>query len=176
MTPTRVNKEVYVADKINPVRETDDQAIALVERLVAENRYAAIGVKEPETGVPLVSRIGVAWSSETGLFFSASDLSIHSKCLSLDGTCSLMLGEPGKGDGLAHPRVTLIGQTKRLPNEALLRPALRACYVAQHPKSELYIDFADFGFYVVDVERANLNGGFGKAYHLERKDLAFIGG
>lgn len=171
-----MNKESAVSEKINPVRETDDEAIALASRLISETKYAALAVSETGTQVPLVSRIAAAWSNETGLFFCASDLSVHSKCLLENATCSLMLGEPGKGDGLAYPRITIIGAAERLPNNADQRQSLRLQFLAIHPKAELYVDFADFGFYPIKVERAQLNGGFGKAYHLNSTDLAFIGG
>ena len=160
-----------MADKINPVRETDDKARALAAKLIAENRYAALGVKEVGEATPLVSRIAFAWSEQSGLFFSASDLSVHSQCLLEDPVCSLLIGEPGKGDGLAHPRITVIGKAERLPNDDPQRPVLREVFLSAHPKAALYVDFADFGFYPLKVERALLNGGFGKAYHLEKADL-----
>ena len=50
--------------------------------------------------------------------------------------------------------------------------ALRDHYLAQRPKSKLYIDFADFFFARFDVTRAFLNGGFGKAFNLTHADLA----
>lgn len=165
-----------MSEKINSVQETDQDAIALAKKLIEETKYAALGVLEPDTGVPLVSRIAAAWSPEAGLFFCASDLSVHSKCILENATCSLMLGEPGKGDGLAYPRMTIIGQAERMANSADHRPALRRTFLSVHPKAELYVDFADFGFYPVFVERVLLNGGFGKAYHLNSDDLSFIGG
>lgn len=165
-----------MTDKINPVRETDEEAIKLAGELVAASKYAALAVSEPGTATPLVSRVAAAWSAETGLFFCASDLSMHSTCLKESSTCSIMLGEPGKGDGLAYPRITIIGEAVRLPNTTESRPKLREVFVATHPKAELYVDFGDFGFYPIRVERAFLNGGFGKAYHLNAGDLSFIGG
>jgi len=159
--------------KVNPIRETNDEAITLARKLIVETRYVAIGVKEIETDIPLVSRIAVAYSKESGLFFCASDLSVHSKCLLKVSACSLLLGEPGKGDGLAYPRITIIGEAKRLPNNTDKRPLLRETFLSIHPKAELYIDFADFGFYPIVIERAQLNGGFGKAFHLGKSDLDF---
>ena len=38
-----------------------------------------------------------------------SELAGHRQALERNGACSLLVGEPGKGDPLAHPRVTLIG-------------------------------------------------------------------
>ncbi len=159
-------------NKINPIRQTDDEAITLAGNLLEKNRYGALAVLEPETSIPLVSRIAVASTAETGVFFLASDLSSHSKCLAANPVCSLMLGEPGKGDGLAHPRITLIGRASRLVNGHQQCALLRETFVTLHPKSKLYIDFSDFGFYPFLVERAQLNGGFGKAYQLEAEDLS----
>ena len=160
--------------KIDPVNKTDDEAKALVQKLVSENRYAGLGVKEEGSGIPLVSRIAFAYDESCGLFFAASDLSIHSRCLLKCDDCSLLIGEPGKGDGLAHPRVTIVGKASRMPNDWARSVQCREAFLEAHPKAELYIDFADFGFYPVMVERAYLNGGFGKAYHLEKGDLAFL--
>ena len=48
---------------------------------------------------------------------------------------------------------------------------LRERWLARHPKAALYIDFGDFNFYRLALERAFLNGGFGKAYVLEPSGL-----
>lgn len=164
-----------MADKINPIRQTDDEAFELAGKLFAESRYASLGVREAKTGIPLVSRVAAAWGKSEGLFFCASDLSVHSQCLLSDPRCSIMLGEPGKGDGLAYPRITVIGEALRLANDHPDRQHLRELFIATHPKASLYVDFADFGFYPITAQRALLNGGFGKAYHLNGDDLALIG-
>ena len=163
-----------MVEKINPIRETDDEALKLAESLINKERYAALAVTEPETAAPIVSRIACAFAKPFGLFFTASDLSHHSKCLLQNATCSLLLGEPGKGDGLAHPRITLIGGAKRMPNEHEKRDEFRSAYLKIHPKAALYIDFLDFGFYPFELDRAYLNGGFGKAYHLTKDELHAI--
>jgi heme iron utilization protein len=48
---------------------------------------------------------------------------------------------------------------------------LRALWLAQHPKAQLYVDFADFAFVRLAPRGAALNGGFGKAYALDAADL-----
>ncbi|MEM7069095.1 MAG: hypothetical protein AAF478_09445 [Pseudomonadota bacterium] len=161
-----------MADKINPVRETDEEALGLVAKLLGDTRYASLGVSEIGSGIPLVSRVAAAWSVETGIFFCASDLSVHSKCLAKNASCSLMVGEPGKGDGLAYPRVTLIGSAERMENADSSRDQFKEIFLRVHPKANLYVDFLDFGFYPINLERALLNGGFGKAYHLTAADLS----
>lgn len=159
--------------KIDPIRETDDEARELARGLIASARFGSLGVLEPQTGVPLVSRIAVAAGSEAVPFFLASDLSSHSRALAADPRCSLMLGEPkDKGDPLAFARVTVIGRAAPLSREAAQALDLRERWLALHPKAKLYVDFADFRFYRLEVERALLNGGFGKAYVLRAGDLA----
>jgi putative heme iron utilization protein len=44
-------------------------------------------------------------------------------------------------------------------------------YLNRHPKAKLYAALADFSFFELAIERASLNGGFGKAYQLTRTDL-----
>ncbi len=83
-----------------------------------------------------------------------------------------MVGEPGKGDPLAHPRITLIGNIEKIDRTSNERDLLRDPYLVSHPKARLYIDFLDFHFFRLNLQRANLNAGFGQAFILEAEDLA----
>jgi len=158
--------------KIDPIRPTDDEARALARRLIAEAKFASLGVLEPGTGMPLVSRVAVAAEKDGSPFLLASDLSLHSRALALDARASLLFGEPpGKGDPLAFPRVTVIGRIAKLPHDGASHAERRAFWLKKHPKAQLYVDFADFFFWKMAVERAHLNGGFGKAYVLTPEDL-----
>lgn len=163
-------------EKIDPVRKTDDEALELTRTLLKNTKYASLGVNDTNSGFPLVSRVAACFAKPTGLFFAGSDLSLHSKCLLEDEKCSLMLGEPGKGDGLAYARITFLGSAVRMPNDHERRAEFREVFVKTHPKAELYIDFLDFGFYPIALERSYLNGGFGKAYHLDKNDLLALVG
>lgn len=163
-------------EKINPVHKTDAEALKLTENLLLETKYSSLAVNDFGSDFPLVSRVAACFSKKLGLFFAASDLSLHSKCLVQDEKCSLMLGEPGKGDGLAYARITLVGETGRMTNADDRRSQFRETFLQTHPKAELYIDFADFGFYPIRLKHAYLNGGFGKAYHLDENDLSLLFG
>jgi heme iron utilization protein len=155
--------------KLDPIRETDDHARQLARRLVEQSSHGALGVIDPESGFPVVSRIAVNYERGGRIFFLASDLSFHSIALASDPRASILLGEPGKGDVLAHPRITLIGTVqKAAPDE---RGSLRTAWLERHPKAAIYIDFADFNFYRLELLRAHLNGGFGKAYILSIEDF-----
>ena len=165
-----------MVEKINPIHETNQEAFELTKKLLNETKYAALGVNDMESDFPLVSRIAACYHDKLGLFFAGSDLSVHSKCLLEDDKCSLMLGEPGKGDGLAYARITFVGHTSRMPNDHQLRAQYRDAFLKTHPKAELYIDFGDFGFYPLKLKRGLLNGGFGKAFHLDESDLKHLFG
>lgn len=158
--------------KIDPIRETDDEARALARELIDAARFGALGVRDPETGAPMVSRVAVATDPGGRPVSLVSDLSHHTVALKADPVCSLLVGEPAaKGDPLTHPRLTLQARARFLRHGADGHAELRARYLTQHPKAQLYIDFADFSFALLDVTEAHLNGGFGKAYRLTPADL-----
>ncbi|WP_075997122.1 HugZ family protein [Salaquimonas pukyongi] len=170
--PNSASKPSSEPSVANPIRETDGEARALARRLMADARYASIGVLEPETGMPLVSRVAVSVEVDGTPFILVSDLSTHSKALAQDGRSSLLFGEPGpKGDPLTHPRITVIGRMKKLDRNDTRHRERRNFWLKQHPKAKLYIDFGDFHFWRMEVERAHLNGGFGKAYVLTPQDI-----
>lgn len=156
----------------DPIRPTDDQARELARGLIAAASFASLGVAEPDTGAPMVTRIAVA-RDDSGLPMSlVSDLSQHTRALEANPACSLLLGEPGpKGDPLTHPRLTLQCTARFVDRASDTHTNLRARYLAQLPKARLYIDFGDFRLLRFAVTKAYLNGGFGKAYVLDADDL-----
>ncbi|SDR35537.1 pyridoxamine 5'-phosphate oxidase family protein [Pseudovibrio sp. Tun.PSC04-5.I4] len=157
--------------KIDPIRETTKDARALAKKLIRSARFASLAVVEPETGYPIVSRVGIAADVAGAPFMLASSLSNHSQCLEQDSRVSLLIGEPGKGDPLAHPRLTVIGHLEKLSKGDPDCVQLRDRYLMRHPKAKLYVDFADFDWYPLRVERVNMNGGFGKAYLMNDQDI-----
>ncbi len=157
---------------VDPIRPTDDAARALARDLIRAARFAALGTIEPETGAPMVTRMGVA-PGEDGLPLGlVSDLSTHAQALQANPVCSLLLGEPGpKGDPLTHPRLTLQADAAFIRHGTPEHAVLAAQYLAAYPKAQLYIGFADFAILRFTVRTAFLNGGFGKAYRLSPEDL-----
>lgn len=150
----------------NPIRPTDNDARALAATVLGDARHAALGVIDPDSDTPMVTRIAVAWL-DGAPHILISDLSMHTKALAQNPACSLLVGEPGtKGDPLTHPRVTLQCIAAHAD-----KPTLRAAWLARHPKSKLYYDFSDFRMMRLSVNIAHLNGGFGKAFTLTPDDL-----
>lgn len=162
-----------MAEKRNPINETDDAARALARRLIDEARTGALAVLHPDTSAPFVSRIAVGTDAAGTPVTLISALALHTRALRADPRAALLLGEPGlKGDPLTHPRLTLTVTARFLDPAAPERESLRARWLADHPKSKLYVDFPDFSFVRLDVAGAAFNGGFGKAYELTPSDLA----
>lgn len=157
------------------IRETDAEAIRLGKTLMRCARFGALAVLEPGTGSPLASRVGVATDADGTPLIFVSLLSAHTKAVLDDPRCSLLLGEPGKGDPLAHPRITLVCRAAKLEPGTPERARAERRYLNRNPKAKLYAGLGDFSFFRLEVERASLNGGFGKAYLLDREDLIVSG-
>ena len=157
------------------IRDTDAEAIRLGKTLLRTARYGALAVLDPRSGAPLASRVAVATDLDGTPLILVSSLSEHTGGLLADPRCSLLLGEPGKGDPLAHPRISLRCLAERLERGTPVQARVERRYLNRHSKARLYAGFGDFAFFRLDVERASLNGGFGKAYHLTRADLIFNG-
>lgn len=161
--------------KKDVIRETDNAAIRLAKTLLRAARFGAIAVIEAETGAPYASRVGVATDIDGTPLILISGLSAHTGALLADPRCSLMVGEPGKGDALAHPRLSLACRARRLERGTAEQARAERRYLNRNPKAKLYVGLGDFSFFRLEVERASLNGGFGKAYLLERADLLVEG-
>lgn len=155
-------------DVLQPV---DDDARRLAKTLVRAARYGSLATLDPLDGSPSVSRVSLATAMDGAPVFLMSRLSSHCTNLLADQRCSLLVGEPGKGDPLAHPRMTLIGKAAQIPDGAE-RNHVRGRYLRRHPKAALYVDFPDFSFWRLETSRASLNGGFGKAFALTGRDLS----
>jgi putative heme iron utilization protein len=155
----------------DPFRAVDDEARALAHRLLHGARHGALATLEPGSGHPMASRVAVALDSDGVPLLLMSSLSAHSAALDADARCSLLVGDPGAGDPLAHPRLTVAGSARRLSREADEGRRARARWLDVHPKAALYVDFGDFSFWRLEPSGASLNGGFGRAWRLGPRDL-----
>ncbi len=156
-------------------RETDAGAVRLGKTLLRGARFGALAVLDAESGAPLASRVGVATDADGTPLILVSGLSAHTGALLADPRCSLLLGEPGKGDPLAYPRVSLICRAQKVPAGAADRERCERRYLNRNPKAKLYAGLGDFSFFRLEMESASLNGGFGRAYRLARGDLIVSG-
>ena len=156
----------------DPIRPADDEARALARALLTAARHAALAWTDPETGTPGISRIAFGLSPDGGAITLISSLASHFAALQAHPVAAVMLGEPGgKGDPLTHPRLMLRVEARFVDRAAPDHADLRACWLADHPKSTLYIDFADFALVRLVPQTALLNAGFARASRLTLQDL-----
>lgn len=156
----------------NPIRPTDDAARRMARDLLDGAEHAVLGVLDPETGEPVLSRIALACDTDGTPVSLVSTLSAHSRALAAHPAASLLVGDPGpRGDPLTHPRLTVQVRAGAVQRDDPAFAPLRARYLDQRPKSKLYIDFGDFYLVRFVITRAFLNGGFGKAFNLSPADL-----
>jgi putative heme iron utilization protein len=118
-------------------------------------------------GAPFATLVTVATDLDGSPLLLTSRLSGHTANMEREPRVSILLAQTGKGDPLAHPRLTVIGRAERT-----MEPRIRARFLARHPKAELYADFADFSFWRVAIAGGHLNGGFARAATLTAADLA----
>ncbi|MCX7303801.1 MAG: DUF2470 domain-containing protein [Hyphomicrobiales bacterium] len=157
------------------IRATDADSIRLAKSLLRSARVGALAVIESGTGHPLASRVGVATDADGTPLILVSQLSAHTGAIRAEPRCALLVGETGKGDPLAHPRMTIVCRAAKLEPGTAARARAERRYINHNPKAKLYVGLGDFSFFRLEVERANLNGGFGKAYLMATDDLIVDG-
>ena len=120
-----------------------------------------------EDGYPFASLVTFA-RNETGLpILFLSSLAQHTQNLLRNERASLLLKQDhGDQDPLTVHRLTLIGRAR-----ATTDASARTCYLTQQPSAVQYIDFPDFAFYALSVERAHFIAGFGRIEGLAPEDL-----
>lgn len=157
--------------KTNVIRETNDEARELAKQLIRTARFGSLAVNSGNAGFPSVSRTLVGLDIDGAPLILVSELSIHTKAIIADSRVSIMLGEPGKGDPVAHPRITIACHANWVERSDPRFAHMRSRFISRHPKAALYVDFADFRFYRLEPTGADLNGGFGKAFTLTKNDF-----
>jgi putative heme iron utilization protein len=152
-----------------PAPDFDPKAVA--KALLRATRAGALATIDRNTGHPFASLVNVATDVDGSPLILVSRLSTHTANLEVDGRASLLLAATGKGDPLAHPRLTLLGSFIQIARDDAAEPRIRRRFLARHPKSELYAGFGDFSFWRLQTVSAHLNGGFARAADLKAADV-----
>ncbi len=152
-----------------PAADFDPKAVA--KSLLRATRAGTLATLDRNTGHPFASLVNVATDVDGSPLILVSRLSTHTANLEVDGRASLLLASTGKGDPLAHPRLTLLGRFVQIARDDPHEPRIRRRFLARHPKSELYAGFGDFSFWRLNAVSAHLNGGFARAADLKAADV-----
>ena len=149
----------------------DFDATAVAKALLRATRAGALATIDRNTGHPFGSLVNVATDIDGSPLILISRLSTHTANLENDKRASLLLASVGRGDPLAHPRLTVLGGFAPIGRDDPSEARLRRRFLARHPKSELYAGFADFSLWRLAVVSAHLNAGFARAADLEAAEL-----
>ena len=144
---------------------TFDPGLA-AKKLLREGRSGALATLLAGSGDPYCSLVNVATAVDGAPLLLLSKLALHTKNLLADARVSLMLDERKEGDPLEGARVMLMGTCAK-DSDRLSGPA----YLRRHPEAEMFANFADFGFYRMDIARAHLVAGFGRIVDLKPQDV-----
>ena len=151
---------------VNAPGSPEFDGIGLARRLLRTVRAGALATLDKDSGGPFASLVSVATDVDGSPLMLISRLAAHTTNLDKDPRASLLLAAGGKGDPLAHPRLTLTGAVEAAPD-----PRIRRRFLTRHPKAELYADFPDFSFCRLSVETGHLNGGFARAASLGADEI-----
>lgn len=92
--------------------------------------------------------------------FLISTMAMHTHNLIRDGRASLFVSQTDSGgDPLDASRVTLMGETTKVPEDQLHE--VRDQYLERYKNASYWVDFDDFSFYRMDVKDIYFVGGFG---------------
>jgi putative heme iron utilization protein len=139
--------------------------------LLRATRAGTLCTLDGNSGYPFASLVNIGDEPDGSPVILVSRLATHTANLEVDGRASVLLAETGKGDALAHPRLTVLGTFAQIDRGAPEHERTRRRFLARHPKSELYADFGDFAFWRMTVVSAHLNGGFARAADLTAADV-----
>ena len=141
------------------------------KKLLRSIRAGALATIDRNTGHPLGSLVNIATDSDGSPLILISRLSSHTANLEVDSRASVLLATAGKGDPLAHPRLTVLGRFAQIARDAADEAHVRRRFLARHPKAELYAGFADFALWRMIIASAHLNAGFARAADLAAADI-----
>lgn len=137
-------------------------ALGLAKALLRSVGSGALATLDAQ-GAPFSSLTSVATDVDGRPLLLLSRLAAHTGHLEADARASLLLARIGRGDALAHPRLTITGRALKLERGSAPYERARRRFLGAHPKAGLYADFADFCFWRIDPAQAHLNGGFARA-------------
>jgi len=118
-------------------------------------------------GLPFAALVTPAFLDDLSPLLLLSELSTHTRQLKAHPSCALLVtGEATTENPQTAPRLCITGTAAIIPSAQA-----RAAYLATHPYAEMYVDFADFAFWRIELTGAHYIGGFAAAARLNVAQL-----
>ena len=122
-------------------------------------------------GFPFGSLMPFALDEQGRPIFLISNMAMHTQNVKADGRASLFVdAASADGDPLGAARVTLVGNVAAVPADETA--TVRELYLARHENSRYWVDFADFGFFRLELIDVYYVGGFGMMGWVTAEDYA----
>ncbi len=148
---------------------THAERVRTLLSLAAVGTLSTTSRKHP--GFPFGSLMPFALDPDGLPLFLISNMATHTQNLKADPRASLFAAQTGPDeDPLGSARVTLVGEVQPVPTPDLAEA--RELYLARHPHSRYWVDFADFGFFRLDPIDLYYVGGFGVMGWVAAEDYA----
>ena len=139
--------------------------VQTAKRLVREARMGALASLCAD-GAPYASLVTVATAANNAPLLLLSRLARHTENILRDSRVALLIDERSGADPLSGARVSVAGRIAPTEDASAARR-----FLARHPSASAYATFADFRFWLVDVESAHLVAGFGRIVELKRDQI-----
>src|SRR6202051_1541045 len=91
---------------------------AVAKGLLRSTRSGALATLDRNTGHPFSSLVNVATDVDGSPLILVSRLSTHTANIEVDPRASVLLASTGKGDPLAHPRLTALGKFVKMDRDS----------------------------------------------------------
>lgn len=151
-------------------------AIAAARRLMADSDRGALATAlrgekgRDQDGWPYASFVLLAWDDGLEPLMFLSGLAEHTRNFLADPRASLMIqakdADSRPQGPLSAERLTLAGRVAAIDDAAL-----RERFFVRHPSTRRLGELGDFRLYRLEIERAHLIAGFGRARWLDRAAL-----
>lgn len=128
-----------------------------MHKLVDEVKVATLSTDFK--GTPFGSLVAYSIDAKGRPYIFVSDMAVHTKNIKKNSKVSLMVYKEDKDDLFNSSRITFVGKMVKVDDKE--REALKKEYLKRHPSAEQFIDFGDFNFYRLEIERIHCIGGFG---------------
>src|SRR5690349_15578301 len=102
----------------NAPQPADFEPAKLAKSLLRGIRAGTLATLDRNTGHPFASLVNVATDTDGAPLILVSKLATHTANLEVDGRASVLRAQAGKGDPLAHPRLTVLGEMVQVAPEA----------------------------------------------------------
>lgn len=141
-----------------------------VRTLVSQGELGTLSTcSRKHAGFPFGSLMPYALDGAGRPIFLISNMAMHTQNVKADPRASLFIAQAAAdGDALGAARATLLGEVKPVPERELA--GAKEAYLARHANSRYWVDFADFGFFRMELVDIYYVGGFGVMGWVEARE------